>query len=144
MDSEIRLHIQRASTAFGALENRLWRDRGISVKTEISVYSTCVLSVLLYSSKYWTTQRRNLRQLERFHQKCLRRVLNVKWQSITPDMNIHKKAACLSIEAMVMRNRLRWAGHIVRMEDVKLPKRLFYGELKTGKRPQQRGASRIA
>ena len=52
---------------------------------------------------------------------------------MTPDMDILKKAECLSIEAMVMRNRLHWAGHVVWMEDVRLPKQLFYGELKTGK-----------
>ena len=52
-----------------------------------------------------------------------------------PDTDILKKAECLSIEAMVVRNRLRWAGHVVRMEDVRLPKQLFYGEFKTGKRP---------
>ena len=136
LDAEICLRIQRASTAFGAQETRLWCDRGISVKTKISVYSTCVLSVLLYSSECWTTQHRHQRQLERFHQKCLRRVLHVKWQSITPDTDILKKAECLSIEAMVIRIGLCWAGHVVRMEDVRLPKQLFYGELKTGKHPQ--------
>ena len=105
-------------------------------KTKISTYSTCVLSDLPYSSECWTTQRRHQRQLERFHQKCFRRVLNVKWQSMTPDMDIIKKAECLSIEAMVMRNWLRWAGYVVGMEDVRLSKQLFYGELKNEKRPQ--------
>ena len=55
---------------------------------------------------------------------------------MTPDTDILKKAECLSIEAMVMRNRLRWAGHVVRMGDVRLPKQLFYDELKTGEHPQ--------
>ena len=136
LDAGMRLRIQRTSTTFGALEKRLWCDHGISVKTKISVYSTCVLSVLLYSSECWTTQRRQLRQLERFHQKCLRWVLNVKWQSMIPDTDILKKAECLSIEAMVMRNWLRWSGHVVRMEDVRLLKQLFYSELKIGKHPQ--------
>ena len=55
---------------------------------------------------------------------------------MTPDRDILKKAECLNIEAMVIRNWFRWAGHVVRMEDVKLSKLLFYGELKTRKRPQ--------
>ena len=65
---------------------------------------------------------------------------------MTPDTDILKKSECLSIEAMVMRNRLRWVGHVVRMEDVRLPKQLFYGEHTTRKRSQhaQGGASVIA
>ena len=95
LNAEICLHIQRASTAFVALGKRLWCDHGISVKTKINVYSICVFSVLLYSSECWTIPCQHLRQLERFHPKCLRQVLNVKWQSTTPDTDILKKNECL-------------------------------------------------
>ena len=36
--------------------------------------------------------------------------------------------------AMVMKSCLRWVGHIVRMDDGRLPKQLFYGEMWEGKR----------
>ena len=32
--------------------------------------------------------------------------------------------------------QLMWTGHVIRMPDKQLPKKVFYGELKEGKRPQ--------
>ena len=41
---------------------------------------------------------------------------------------------------MLLTRQLRWAGHLSRMEDTRLPKAVFYGELCQGKR--DRGAPR--
>ena len=38
---------------------------------------------------------------------------------------------------------MRWVRHIVRMEDSRMPKRLFYGELTTEKRPQHKPKKRF-
>ena len=35
---------------------------------------------------------------------------------------------------MLMKIKLRWAGHLVRMDDERLPKQIFYGQLKECKR----------
>ena len=67
LDAEIHLRIQKSSVAFGKLEKRVLSDRIIYLKTKISVYKSCVLTTLLYSSETWTTYRRRLKWLERFH-----------------------------------------------------------------------------
>ena len=36
------------------------------------------------------------------------------------------------------RRRLRWLGHVTRMENNRIPKELHYGELASGKRPTGR------
>nr|VZI48928.1 unnamed protein product [Spirometra erinaceieuropaei] len=42
----------------------------------------------------------------------------------------------LSIYAILRQMQLRWSGHLVRMDDEQLPKRLFYGDVATGSRRQ--------
>ena len=143
LDSEVHLRIQKASKAFGKLEKRVWADKGITKGTKLSVYGSCVLTSLLYSSETWTTYRRHIQVLERFHQNCLRRILNIRWQSLTPDTAVLQQADTSSIEMMIIRNQMRWAGHLVRMNDARLPKQIFYSEMKSGKRPQHKPKKRF-
>ena len=44
---------------------------------------------------------------------------------------------------MLISIQMRWAGHVVRMDDDRIPKQLFYGELKSGKRPQHKPRKRF-
>ena len=135
LDAEIHQRIEKASSAFGRLDNRVWSDRGITINTKLSVYEACVLTVLLYASETWTTYCRHIKVLERFHQNCLRRILGIKWDSFTPDTDVLQKAKTSSIEKRIVQSQMRWTGHMVRMEDSRLPKQLSYGGLTTGTRP---------
>ncbi|KAJ7396403.1 hypothetical protein BTVI_145489 [Pitangus sulphuratus] len=46
--------------------------------------------------------------------------------------SVLEQAAVTSIEAMLLRTQLRWAGHISRMQDYRLPKIVLFDELATG------------
>ena len=49
-------------------------------------------------------------------------------------MELRRRAGIPRVEGLLTQSQLRWAGHIVRMEESRLPKATFYGELCTGKR----------
>ena len=143
LDAEIYHRIQKASVAFGKLEKRVWADRDITINTKVMVYRTCVITTLLYAAETWTTHQRHIKLLEHFHLKCLRRILDIKWQTFTPDTSVLENSSCSNIESMIAAQQLRWAGHVVRMSDDRLPKQLFYGELANGKRPRHKPKKRF-
>ena len=51
LDNELSLRIAKASSAFGRLRHRLWKDRGIKLYTKIIVYHSVVIPTLLYASE---------------------------------------------------------------------------------------------
>ena len=57
-----------------------------------------------------------------------------------PDKEVLKKASLPSIESILLQVQLHWTGHVTRMEDVRVPKAVFFSELQEGKRG--RGAPR--
>jgi hypothetical protein len=134
IDEEVTLRIARGSAAFGKLHNTVWNRRGISLQTKLKVYRAVVMPSLLYACETWTVYSRHAKQLNSFHMRCLRKLLHIKWQDKTPDTEVLQRAEMTSVYAMLRRSQLRWAGHVCRMPDERLPKRMFYGELVEGKR----------
>ena len=134
IDEEINSRIAKASSAFGRLRNNVWERRGISLSTKLKVYRAVILTVLLYGSESWTVYSRHARQLNRFHMTCLRRLLRIKWQDKVPDTEVLSRAGLSGIHTMLQKSQIRWAGHVTRMPDTRLPKQLLYGELQEGKR----------
>ena len=112
--------------------------RGISQSTKLKVYRAVVLPSLLYGSETWTAYARHSRQLNSFHLRCLRKLLHVNWREHIPDTEILDRAKMDSIYAVQMKSQLRWAGHVARMPDDRLPKQIFFGELCKGARAQGR------
>jgi len=138
IDKEVDNRLAKASCAFGRLYKRVWNNKHLKKNTKISVYRAVVLTTLLYGSESWVTYRRHLRLLERFHQRCLRIILNIHWSDYVTNVEVLEQAVIASIEAMLLKAQLRWAGHVSRMEDHRLPKKTLYGELSSGHR--DRGA----
>ena len=81
---------------------------------------------------------RQERKLNSFHLRCLRRILHIRWQDKIPNTEVLKQAQMNSMFAILRERRLRWLGHVRRMDSGRIPKDLLYGELVEGKRPTGR------
>ena len=71
-------------SAFQRLIHRLWSDHEMRLSTKIGVYSTVVLTSLLYFSESQTWYRQHLKQFEQFQLRCLRKI-SLKEKIQTPN-----------------------------------------------------------
>ena len=51
---------------------------------------------------------------------------------------VFERTNCISIESMLLKFCLRWTGHVIRMEDHRIPKQFLFRELEQGHRKQGR------
>ena len=70
---------------------------------------------------------------EPLHTSCHRKLLKIKWQDRIPDTEVLKRAGMQSVHTLLKLTQLRWTGHVTRMPEERLPKKILYGELEMGK-----------
>ena len=112
----------------------LFCNGSLSRKTKRMVYRAAVLGVLLYGTETWATKRVSTQKVEAFNNKCLRRIMNISRaeqragyiSSVQMRRNFGMDEA---LEDVVIARRPRWLGHVARMQEDHVPKRLLFGWL---------------
>ena len=104
----------------------------------MAVYRACILSTLLYGSEAWALYATQEKRLNTFHLRHLKITLGIQWHHRVTNNEVLHKAGIDSLFSLLKQRRLRWLGHVRRMEDGRIPKDLLYGELSRGKRSQGR------
>ena len=59
-----------------------------------------------------------------------------RWQDKIPRAEVLKRTGTQSVHTLLKLAYRRWTGHVTRMPDERLPKKVFYGELQVGKHSQ--------
>ncbi len=87
------------------------------------------MSVLLYSGETWAVVKQHISPLAVFQMNCLRRICGISLRDHVPNVVILNRCNTLSVESQ-QGKRLRWLGHVFRMPNDRLPKKLLFGEVK--------------
>ena len=103
---------------------------------EDTVYRASVLTSLLFGCEAWTLTKKQTMRLEKFHQTCLRRIAKIKWFHKVTNYEVLDRCKIHSVQSMIDSAKLRWTGHVVRMNNDRIPKKLLYGRLATGRSKQ--------
>ena len=132
LDKDIDNRLAKAYKSFGSLSSRVWRNKHLRKTTKLKVYKAVIIPTLLYGAESWVTYGRHIKSLERFHQRCLRTITKTHWHDYRSDIDVLKSTNSSSIQTLLLKTQLRWAEHIARMTDHRLPKSILFGKLASG------------
>lgn len=132
-DGEIKMRIRKAATKRGKLTN-VWNSNTISTKTKLLIFKATVLPVLLYGAESWTLLSRQQSRLRAFVTTALKRIHRIKWDKHVTNTDLYSKSNLLLPEQLIKRARLRYFGHLLRMESHRTPQICFLQRYK-GPRP---------
>ena len=132
LDVEVTARIAKATASYGRLVKRLWTNKGIRLDTKVAVYKAAVLSSLLFGCEIWTLTAKQLRRLEVFHQATLRKIARITWVHKVTNYEVLQRCNIGSLQSMIDSARLRWTGHVIRMSNDRIPKKLLYGRITSG------------
>jgi hypothetical protein len=106
---------------------------------KIKIYKTVILPFLLYGCETWSLTLGEEHILRVFENRVLRRIFGPKreedgsWRKLHND-GLHNLYSSLKIVRVIKSRRMRWAGHVARMEEERCAYRILIGRLE-GKRP---------
>ena len=86
-------------------------------KLKIKLYMTVIRPVLLYGAECWTARKKDEQILEKTEMRMLRRIKGVTLRDKVKRVDIRKELGVNSIQEKVREMRLRWYGHMQRMEE---------------------------
>ena len=92
-------------------------DKKMPRKLKIKLYKTIIRPIFLYSAEVWVTRKKEERILESTEMKISRRIKGVTLKDRKRSEDIRRELGINNISDKLRETRLRWYGHVVRMED---------------------------
>lgn len=124
-DREIKKRITQAKRMIGCLNGVFWSTE-IKKKLKINIYETLVKSSLLYGAESWRITEANRRKLEAVEMDAFRRTLGVSRRDRVPNEEIRQRIGIEgSLTTDIEQKQLIWYGHVQRMNDDRIPKRVM-------------------
>lgn len=146
---EIQARLMAGNRCINAL-NRLLKSKVTSRSLKLRIYKTIIRPIVVFASEVWTLRTIEIQKLEVWERKVLRKIFGGKkinniWERRTNQelKELYKEP---SIIGTIKAQRVRWMGHLMRMPEKRLPKKLLMcsiGGRKRRGRPRNRWRKQV-
>ena len=137
MAKEIQRRILAGNRTYFAAVS-LFRRRLLSRATKIILYKTLIRPVVSYGAEAWTLTKKEEQALLIFGRKIFRRIYGAKyengeWKSRT-NRELEEMSKGENIVKWINGQKISWLGHLERMEEDRMSKKILTQELEVTRR----------
>ena len=139
--ADVTSRIKKASQAMGALKI-FWDSNHVDIGAKVLIYLAIPVNLLLWGCQSWALTKVLIKKLEVFHMRCIRRILQIKWDDVREfkikNSQVRERFKNIdTIENIISKRRLIFIGKVIRMPCKCVPARLI-SAFQTNKRPLSR------
>lgn len=129
-EEEIQARMVSANKAFFSLAHII-RSKLVSRTTKLRLYKTLIRPVATYACETWSFKQSLAAKIDIFERKVLRRILGPIKENgayrLRKNKELYTIYGDVKLSDYVRIQRLKWLGHLLRMDDGRTVKRLYQG-----------------
>ena len=139
-DREINERGRKAEAFRQSVRSLIW-SKDVPQNTKKVIYRTYYAPILTYASETWVMKGRERSKIQASEMKFLRSSIGVTKMDRLRNEKVRELVKEEALQDKIEKARLKWYGHVKRMEGKRIPRRIHETEMK-GKRPRRRPRDR--
>ena len=119
--------------AWGALRSVL-SNRGLGIKAKKCLYEGVIAPTALYVAEAWGMRSAERRKMNVLEMQCLRNLVGVSGMDRVTNEEVRRRAGIeRELARRVDKRVLRWFGHVERMDEYRMARRVLMAEVSGGR-----------
>ena len=104
----------------------VWKNRKISLQSKIRIFEGTVMTVVKYGSEAWMVRKADEDLLDVFLRNFLLIFLGTRSTDRISNNGLYEMYCSIPFSRTIMKERLRWLGHVLRNKDDRLPNTVLF------------------
>ena len=138
---DINRRIGMTNGTFNTLSN-IFNSKNIGQQVKLRIFEALIKSVFLYNCELWGTTKKLDDKIDIFQRRLLRRILKIRWTQTNNNWvsneELYRRANQIPWSSIVAHRRLRFFGHVSRLNDDAPAKLALREALRYTKKPRGR------
>jgi hypothetical protein len=98
----------------------IWKSKDLKSHTKIKLFRSYVIPVLTYVCESWKSSTQTDKKLDSSENKCLRKLLNIKWSDFISNNIVRDKTNQEFVSNIVRKRRWKYLGNVLRSDEKRL------------------------